>query len=480
MFEKSIIKNYFFNSGLNILNMIFPILSFPYVSRVLGVEGLGEASFILVFSSYFITLAALGIPIYGIREIAKNKSNKNNLNKIFSELFLLNFLSVIIFSLIYLIVIFSFDNLNSSVALYLLIGINIIFSFFQIDWLFQGLENYKIITIRSFISKLLAFVLMILFVNNEGDIDIYLITNIIALTGANFFNIFYARRYVSLNIKGLNFKRHYESIIYFFTTRIMSSVYTIMDTIILGFLVGNFYVGLYIVAIRLIRAVTVLVTSLSAVLLPRSSEYLENKQFETYNTITSNSFYFILLVSSTISILLFLFSKDIMLMFAGKEFLDSAFTMQLLSILVIFVSLSNFTGVQILYPHKKEKIVAKSITLGAIVSVLFCFLLIPLYKHNGAAIAVLLAELSILLYQFKHSKNIIEFQFDKIRILNILGGIVVCFGIVFVFNLYIDTLSIYFRLSLRIIVFIIVYISIFSILKETLVLNVLKKLKDRL
>jgi O-antigen/teichoic acid export membrane protein len=478
MFDKSLIRNYFYNSGLNILNMIFPIISFPYISRVLGVEGLGEASFILIFSGYFITLTALGIPIYGIREIAKIKTNKIELNKLFSELFLLNFVNMIIFSFIYLLIIYNFSHFENNITLYLLIGINIIFSFFQIDWLFQGLENYKIITIRSFIAKLLAYILMIIFVNNKGDIDIYLITNIIALTGANLFNIFYARKYINITFKNLDFKRHFEPIIYFFSTRVMGTIYTVLDTVILSLLVGNFYVGLYIAAIRLNRAVASIIASLSAVLLPKSSQYLEDGKGKEYKEVTVKSLYFIILLSSSIAIFLFLFASDIMSLFAGAAFNDAVLTMQILTIIIITVSLSNFTGMQILYPNKKEKIVAKSIALGAMVNLTLNFILIPIYKHNGAAIATVIAELVILYYQYRYIKKTFDFNFDKKRIVSILFGIFLCLIIVYMLNQFVFLyLNIYLRLPLGIFSFIIIYFFIFYIIKEKIIVSVINKIK---
>jgi O-antigen/teichoic acid export membrane protein len=478
MFDKSIIRNYFYNSGLNILNMIFPIISFPYISRILGVEGLGEASFILIFSGYFITLAALGIPIYGIREVAKIKDNKKELNKLFSELFLLNFISMIIFSFIYLLIVYNFSYFEDNIILYLLIGINIIFSFFQIDWLFQGLEDYRIITIRSFIAKLLAFILMLLFVNNKGDVDIYLITNIVAVTGANLFNIFYSRKYINITFQNLNFKRHFESIIYFFSTRIMGTIYTVLDTIILGLLVGNFYVGLYIAAIKLNRTVTSITTSLSAVLLPRSSQYLEDGKDKEYKDVTVKSLYFIILLSSSIALFLFLFAGDIMFLFAGAAFNDAVLTMRILTIIIITVSLSNFTGVQILYPNKKEKVVAKSIAIGAIINLILNLILIPIYKHNGAAIATVIAELAILYYQYTYIKKTFDFNFDKKRIVNIFFGIFLCLIIMYILNQFIFfNMNLYLRLPLRILSFVIIYFFIFYSIKEKIIVSIINKVK---
>jgi O-antigen/teichoic acid export membrane protein len=477
MFDKKILKNYLYNSSLNLLNIIFPIISFPYISRVLGVEGLGEASFVLVFSGYFITIAALGIPIYGIREIGQSRENKKKLNELFSELFLLNIISVCFFILLYIYLIFNIEYLHHSLYLYLIVGINIILSFFQIDWLFQGLENYRIITIRSFFTKLLAFILMILLVKDSNDVDIYLIINVIALSLANIFNFIYAKKFVEIKFNNLNFKKHFKPIAFFFSTRIMSTIYTVLDTVLLGLLVGNFYVGLYIAAMRLNRAVVMVVTSLSAVLLPRSSNYLKNNQIDKYLEVTKGSFYFIILTSLSLAILLFVFSSEIMILFAGSAFEESILTMKILTLLIVIVALSNFTGVQVLYPNKQEKVVAKSIAIGAVVNLSLNLILIPIYKHNGAAVATIIAESLILLYQVINVRKVITLQLDIRRIIKIILGVVIWGIFIYTFKSFLLEFSFIYRLMVGLLFSTILYIFIFYFLKEQLILDIIYKVK---
>jgi O-antigen/teichoic acid export membrane protein len=258
----------------------------------------------------------------------------------------------------------------------------------------------------------------------------------------------------------------------------MGTIYTVLDTVILGLLVGNFYVGLYIAAIRLNRAVTSITTSLSAVLLPRSSQYLEDGKDKEYREVTVKSLYFIILFSSSIAIFLFLFASDIMFLFAGAAFNDAVLTMQILTIIIITISLSNFTGVQVLYPNKKEKIVAKSIAIGAIINLTLNLILIPIYKHNGAAVATVIAELAILYYQYRYIKKTFDFKFDKKRIINILFGMFLCLIIVYMLNQFVFLYwNIYLRLPLGVFSFIIIYFLIFYMIKEKIIVSAINKIK---
>lgn len=415
MFLDGKIKNILFNASYYLLNVLFPLLTFPYVSRVLGVEGMGSANLVISTATYFSTLASLGIPIYGIREVAKSKDDKKKLNYVVSELLCLNFIGVVVCFILYVIVIQSIPIMKNNSYLYIIASINIILSFFQVDWLFQGLEKFKILAVRSFITKVLAIFLVYSLVTDSGDTSIYIITNVIALSLGNIFNLVTMLKLVKLEYLNLNISKHIKPIIYFSATRLMSTVYTLLDSVILGILTSNYYVGLYSIAIRMIRVITTLISSVTTVFFAETSRLADNDK-EKYNGICNSLFSFLMLITIPTVIYTNIFAKELLELFAGQEFNEGVYTLKILSILIFISIVTNFIGVQILYSKGKEKNVLISLAIGAAVCIISNLLLVPTYHQNGSAVSAVLSELSILLVQIIFviiNKFSFDFIFNK-------------------------------------------------------------------
>ena len=166
----SVKRNFLFNILLVVSNIVFPVLVFPYIARMLGPQGLGNAHFALQFSKYFVTIASLGIPIYGMREVAKVKNKKDKLNKLVSELLLLNIITAIISTIVYAIVLYASGTLQQNADLFTIAALQVLLGFLAIDWLFAGLEDFKIITIRSLVIRIITVVFLLLFVKDESDV----------------------------------------------------------------------------------------------------------------------------------------------------------------------------------------------------------------------------------------------------------------------------------------------------------------------
>ena len=422
MFNKKNIKNMIFNSAYQVVNVLFPIIIFPYVSRVIGVEGIGIANLALVTATYFSTLASMGIPIYGIREVAKVSDNKEKLNFLVSELLTINALCVIVSVIIYLVVINNITIMSDNIEIYYIAMINIVLSFFQIDWLFQGLEKFKFLAVRGFLTKLLSISLVYTLINDKGDVGVFVFINVLALSAANLMNILSLNRHVKLTFKKLNYKRHFQAVIYFFSTRIMSTVYTMLDSVILGIMTSNYFVGLYTIAIRLVRVITSLIASVVVVFFAESSR-LSVEDTKKYQELLLDLFVFLTAITIPCVIYINEYSNVLVELFAGSEFKAASLTLKILSCLIFISIMTNFIGVQILYANGKEKIVAKSLAIGAVSCIFSNVLFIPIYKHNGAAIAAVTAELSILIFQVYSVKisriklpNFLSYRYLKVVI----------------------------------------------------------------
>ncbi|MFN3444229.1 MAG: oligosaccharide flippase family protein [Bacteroidia bacterium] len=212
----SVKRNFLFNILLVVSNIVFPVLVFPYIARILGPQGLGNAHFALQFSKYFVTTASLGIPIYGMREVAKVKNKKAKLNKLVSELLLLNIITAFISTLVYIVVLYSSGTLQQNSDLFAIAALQVLLGFLAIDWLFAGLEDFKIITIRSLVIRVITVVFLLLFVKTEGDVFPYLLISILSILSGHLWNLFYAFTKVTFSFSNLNLSHHLKPIFIIF------------------------------------------------------------------------------------------------------------------------------------------------------------------------------------------------------------------------------------------------------------------------
>ncbi|MGF7072684.1 flippase [Mucilaginibacter sp. R-33] len=414
-------KNYLFNLLLTVVNLIFPILSFPYAARILGPAGIGKVQFITSFTQYFALIAALGIPVYGIREIAKVKNQSKKLDQTFSELTFISILTSALLSIIYLIVIATLTRFQRDINFYFAATTIILFGFCSIDWFYSGIEQFKIIALRSVSIKAISLILLYLLVKTPHDIFIYLLINVFALVGNNFINIFLVGKKVNLVTKGLNFKRHYRPLFFIFSTTIASSMYTLLDVVILGFLANDKSVGYYSAGVKLAKITIPFVTSLGAVVMPRISFNLNEKNLEGFYSLLNQSFQFITFISVPISFGLLLLSKEAIILFSGNKFLPAEGVMQILSFLPFVIGMGYFFGIQILIASGKDKQMFISVCVGMIVSLALNFLLIPAFKEEGAAYANIISEVFVTFAYIFYVNKAFEF---KIKISGIFQAVI--------------------------------------------------------
>ncbi len=403
MSNKSVKKNFFYNFSLNIFNIAFPLVTSPYVSRILGANNLGKYSFAISLSNWFLIFAAFGIPTYGIREIAKVKNNKEKLNKTFSELFILNFITTLISLIAYLFFIFIYSKTNCESNLFLVVGILVLLNVFSLDWFYIGMEEYGYIALRSLMVKLIALVCIFMFIKRREDYLVYALISVFALGFANILNFVHSRKFVRLDFKKLDLNIHKRKLAIFFVSSVIISMYTLFDQIFLGMLSTNKSVAFYSRA-RQIYSIGLCVTlSISNVLLPKLIYLFEN-DFENYKVILKKSINYIYIFSVPIVFGMMILSKDIMYFFGGKEFEKAYLALVIVSLLVFIVSLSTWQFNQLFLPFGLEKFALKAQLLIAIISFSLNIILIPKYGYIGASISIIIAECSGTLYGVFYSK----------------------------------------------------------------------------
>lgn len=366
MKKHSLQENVALNFMIKASGILFQVISFPYVSRVLQATNVGKVAFATSIAGYFMTIAALGIPTYGIRVCAQARDDREKLSKTVQELLLLHGSMTLISLLVFALTIVCIPRLRQEAPLYLIFAVNIALNFMGVEWFYSGMEQYRYIAARSILFKGIATVCIFLFVRDPSDYLLYGFFSVFAAGGSNLLNAFYLSRYVDLRPLGnYHLKQHIEPVLIFFVQTIAITIYTSMDTVMLGFQADDHAVGIYDVAVKCKVILSSLVTMPGIVLLPRLSRYLKMDMRDRFQKQIGRSVEFVLLVSCPIVLFFVLNAREILLILAGTKYGDSIPVMQIISPAILLIGLSNVTGMQILTPRGRERQVLYSVLLGA-------------------------------------------------------------------------------------------------------------------
>ena len=426
MENNSIKKNAILNIIYNILNIVFPLITFPYVSRVLQVERLGNVSFFTTVANYAIMLASLGVNTYGIRAVSQVRDDKKKLSKTTAELLIINTIASIVV-IVLLIGSSFFISKFSAEPVLLAINCALVFATpFGMNWLYSGLEQYGYITKRSIAVKGISLVLVFLFVKNSDDYCVYAAIIAFSTIGAYLLNLLYSQRFVSFKeLPSLQYKSHFKPMMVLFASSLAISVYINLDTIMLGFISGDEQVGLYTVAVKVKSLLLIAVNAISTVLLPRLSYYLAEKRWDDFRRVLKKSVSTILMISTPLVALFILEAKDSILFLGGQEYLGATVCMMIIMPILVISGFSNITGNQILIPMGKENCFMKAVIAGAFVDLILNALLMPKWGCVGAAIATLIAECTQMSMQTYYSREYIAPSIQWKTVLHIIASTIV-------------------------------------------------------
>lgn len=414
--EKSLKKNFCMNAILTMSQFIFPLITFPYVSRILLAEGTGKVSFATSIISYFAMFAQLGIPTYGIRACAQVRNDKKKLSKTAQEIFIINIIMSILAYIVFFIALCNVPRLKDEKTLLIIVSATIFFNAIGMEWLYKALEQYTYITIRSVIFKFIALIAMFLLIHQQSDYIIYGAISIFASSASNIFNFFNVHKYISLRPVGeYNFKQHLKAVSVFFALSCAATIYVNLDTVMLGFMKTNVDVGYYNAAVKIKTILVSIVTSLGTVLLPRASYYVEHGLKEDFYRITKKAINFVFLVATPLMLYFMFFAKEGIFFLSGNIYGGAIVPMQIIMPTLFFIGLTNIMGMQILVPLGKENIVLYSEIVGAVVDLAINYILIPKYASAGAAIGTLVAEIAVWIVQYIYLRKQIKDAYKNVR-----------------------------------------------------------------
>lgn len=473
--KKSIKKNYLYNLIYQILTIIIPIITAPYLARVLGVKGTGVTSYTLSIVSYFIIFGSIGVSSYGQREIAMNRDDKNKCSKLFWELFLLKLFTSVLSILGYIFLIVSSTKYN---VIYFILTLNILASIFDISWFFQGFEEYKFISIRNIIIKTLFTISIFVFVRNKNDLNLYILLNGLSLLISSLSLWIRLPKMINkISLKKINVFSHLKNSLIYFLPQIATQIYTMLDKTMLGIITkGEIENGYYEQAYKIITMSLTVITSLNTVMSPRMSYLYKEKKHDEIKEKLFKSLQFTFFLGVPMMFGIACTSYGVVDWFFGSGYEKVKLLLVVFSPIVIIIALSGCLGGQYLTPCGKRLQSAGALWVGAIINFLLNLILIPKYASLGAAISSVIAELIITILYFVLSKKYVDIKkmlkkFYKYFIASILMAIV----ILFLYHiLKISILS----TVIEIITGIIVYILVLLILKDDMIyyfLNLIKR-----
>lgn len=393
--------NVIFNVILTLSQIIIPIITFPYISRVLLPEGTGIYDFLNSFIGYFSMFAMLGVSTYAIKACAVNRDNKIELTKTVHEILILTSISTLIAIICLICCMFFIEKINNNIIIAAVIAIGLFSQTFGMSWLCSAMEQYAFISIKSLIFNILNLILIFIFVKNRDDLLIYAVIVSASTFLSNVTNVFYLKKYFYFKPqKNYNLKKHILPLLIFFCFTLSTTIYTNIDRVMIGFMLNDEAVGLYSASYKICHIISTVIISIGAVLLPRLSYYISQGRKEEFFNIIRKAVNIVLVLAVPSIIYFEFYAADSVLLFLGDNYAGSITSMQILLPTILLIGLSNLIGIQYLVPLGKEKHVMFSTLIGAVVDVVLNASLIYFIGIEGTAIGTLVAEFSVFLYQF--------------------------------------------------------------------------------
>lgn len=459
--------NFVMNAILTVSSFVFPMITFPYASRVLSVDGYGKVSFATSVLTYFAMFAALGIPNYGIRACARVRDDKVKLSRTAQELMIINLITSAITYVAFFVSLVFVKRFQQDSTLLIINSASILLNTLGVTWLYSALEQYSYITVRNIACKIVSIILMFIFVHNPSDYVVYGAIAMVASGGSNLLNFLNLRKCIILKPLGnYHFKQHLKPILIFFATSVAISVYTNLDTVMLGFMTDDTQTGLYSASVKVKNLLTGVVSSLGNVLLPRLSLYVSNQESDKFYETLSKVLNFLLLISLPLTVYFIFYSRTSILLFSGAEYENATLPMQLLMPTVFLIAVSGLTGNQMLVPLGRERVVMTSVICGALVDFGLNWMFIPKWGAAGAAAATLVTEFVVLVVQLFFLRSLAWKVARGVRYRPIVVSLLAATAVGFLTYRFLHIPSYFWTLAVSAVLFFGVYFALLLLQKE--------------
>ena len=413
------------NVVLNYINtlasIVFPLITFPYAARILQPDGIGLVNFQNSIIGYITLLSSLGIPLYAVREVARVRDNVEERNRVTVEIALLSLILaaggyVIVFAVGELV-----PQINAHLSLFYILSLSILFTALGVSWFYTAIEDFKFITVRGLIIRVLFVVALFLFVKSKEDLLIYGVVIVGSTVGNEFINFIHLRKFINifkLNWSKVNIFRHLKPSFSIFVLNLSVSLYVQLNPVMLGFLSDNTQVGYYTAGSKLSNIILSVVTSMATVLIPHVSNMIQAHDTEKFKQLITKVYHYYMALALPFTAGLIVLSVPLTLVICGNSFYEASYVTAITAPVIVFISITNIIGLQVLYPYGKENYVTYSTIGGAVINLIVDIPLIWLWGSKGAAIATFCAELAVLLIQVRLGRRYIPFKYfdDSIKL----------------------------------------------------------------
>lgn len=440
--SKSIKVNFLYNLINTLSGILFPLITFPYASRIMEADGIGQVSFFTSIISYISLFTSLGIPIYAIREIAKVRDDSAMMSKTATEILLLHAsLTVIGYNIVALLCC-TIARISVDLPLFLVLSTTIFFNAIGCEWLYKGVEDFRYITLRGLAVRIIYVILLFTFVHSKTDILIYAGLTVLGTVGNNVFNFFRLRKYISLksfSYAELNIIRHIVPTLKIFALNVVISLYVNLDTIMVGFLKDNASVGYFEGATKITKLLLGVVQALQTAMIPRFSYLAKEDSMKEFDMLCQKVVDFVVFVSIPMTAGLLILAPSLIHLFCGPTYEPAILTLEIISPIIILISLSGIPCFQILYPLGHENLAIWSTMTGAIANLIACIIFIPIFAHNGGAIATVIGEVTVTLTMYIYGRKYINIKYISPHYINcVIGASIMFIVLLFIRSIGLD------------------------------------------
>ena len=476
MERKSITKNYIYNLVYQILIIIVPLITTPYLSRVLGAENIGIYSYTLSITTYFILLGTLGVNAYGQREIAYVRDNESVRTKTFFEILIMRAITLTISMIIFY---FTFASTGEYNMYYKILLLEIIANMIDISWFFQGQEEFKKTVIRNTIVKLISVICIFVFVKTQEDLSKYFLIYVLSTLLGNLSLWLYLPKYIQkVRMKELKIWRHFKPTIGLFIPQVAVQIYTVLDKTMIGAIVEDkSEVGFYEQAQKIIKLLITIATALGTVMVPRMANTFANGKNSKLREYMNKSFKFVLLLVFPLMLGIISIANKFVPIFYGEGYEKVIYLIIVISPIILAIGLSNVIGTQYLLPTKQQKKYTISVVAGSIVNFVLNMIFINLWQSIGASIATVIAEFTVTGIQF----YLIRKELNLLDVLKMAKKYCMSGIIMFIVSIIIGTLiqDNLISIIVQICISAIVYTGLLILMKDELIFEGIDKIRKK-
>ncbi|MEF7476762.1 oligosaccharide flippase family protein [Pediococcus pentosaceus] len=403
-----VVKNYLYNASYQVFVLLIPLITTPYLARVLGPTGVGINAYTNSIIQYFILFGSIGVNLYGNRQIAFVRDNKDKMTKTFYEIFLMRIMTIILAYAAFLIFLMTTGSYH---VYYLAQSVSIIAAAFDISWFFMGVENFGVTVLRNFVVKIVTLISIFTFVKSFDDLNIYIMILSLSLLIGNMTLFPNLRRYIGkVRLKNLRIWQHLKPSMVLFVPQIATQIYLVVNKTMLGSMTSVQAAGYFDQSDKMIKMILAIVTATGTVMLPHVANAFMKGEVEKTKQFLYNSFSFVTALSVPMMFGIAAVARKFVPLFFTDKFLAVTPLMMIESVVILLIAWSNALGTQYLLPTNQNGAFTKSVVLGAVVNIIVNIPFIMLWGALGATISTVLSELAVTGYQLYVLRNQIKYR----------------------------------------------------------------------